>query len=127
MAKKLSDLKDDKRSSIQQELNSRSSSLGLDSWDSQAGDVQTGLKHILGMCASCKELNYCKSEFGNVYAMCYTFDIRLTGKNRITECNKYTPKNALSLNEMYNIAYLIDGNTNKKVKGFVDTNKKGRK
>lgn len=119
MAQKLADVDKEQRIAIEDELVSKSQVLGMDSYESYGTDAQTGLKALLGMCATCKNLNYCKTEFGNVHAVCAMFDFKLSGKNRITECNLHNPKNVLSLQEMYSIAYLIDADTNKKVKGFV--------
>lgn len=120
MAEKFSNIDKEERRSIENELESKSQALGMDSFESYGTEAQTGLKALLGMCANCKNLNYCKTEFGNVHAVCAMFDFKLSGKNRITECNLHSPKNVLTLTEMYSIAYLIDPNKDKKVKGFVE-------
>lgn len=127
MSQKLSDIDTEERKSIENEIYSKSQALGMDAYESYGKDSQTGLKALLGMCAGCKNLNYCKTEFGNVHAICGMFDFKLSGKNRIEECNLYAPKNVLSLNEMYSIAWLIDGDTNKEVKGFVGDRSKRKK
>lgn len=119
MAQKLSDVEKEERTSIEDELTSKSQSLGMDSWESYGTNAQTGLKALLGMCAVCKNLNYCKTEFGTVHAICGMFEFKLSGKNRIVECNVHQPKNVLTLNEMYAIAYLIDVNEGKPTKGFI--------
>jgi hypothetical protein len=128
MAQKFSSVDKDERKAIEDELESKSQALGMDSYETYGNDAQTGLKELIGMCYNCKNLHYCKSEYGNVHAVCSMFEFKLSGQNRIVECNLHAPKHVLSLNEMYNIAYLIDPDTDKKVKGFVDTNKvKGNK
>jgi hypothetical protein len=120
MAQKFSTVDKDERESIEKELESKSQSLGMDSYETYGNDAQTGLKALVGMCYNCKNLNYCKTEFGNVHAICNFFDFKFSGNNRITECNLYAPKNALSLNEMYSIAWLIDSDgSSKKIKGFI--------
>jgi hypothetical protein len=124
MAEKFSNVDKDQRRAIEEELDSKSQALGMDSYESYGSDAQTGLKALVGMCYNCKNLNYCRTEFGNVHAICTMFEFKFSGKNRITECNLHTPKNVLSLQEMYSIAYLIDPDTNKKVKGFVGNKKK---
>jgi len=123
MAEKFSNVDKDQRRAIEEELESKSQSLGMDSYESYGSDAQTGMKELVGMCYNCKNLNYCKTEFGTVHAVCAMFEFKLSGRNRITECNLHSPKNVLSLNEMYSIAYLIDPDTNKKVKGFVGDKK----
>lgn len=124
MAQKVSDLEQDEKHKIQEELEGRSSSMGMDSWESYGSGAQTGLKELIGMCYNCKYLLYCKTEYGNVLAKCSELEMRLSGQNRITECNLHAPKYAMSLNEMYSIAWLIDADTNKKVQGFIGDNNK---
>ena len=124
MAEKFSNVGKEERKAIENELDSKSQALGMDSFESYSSDIQTGLKALVGMCHNCKNLKYCKTEFGNVHAECGLFEFRLSGNNRITECNQHTPKNVLSLSEMYSIAWLIDTDSNKKVKGFVPPEKK---
>jgi hypothetical protein len=125
MAQKFSTVDKEERKTIEDELDSKSQALGMDSFESYGNDSHTGMKALVGMCYNCKNLNYCKTEFGNVHAVCGMFDFKFSGKNRITECNLHTPKNVLSLQEMYNIAWLIDKDTGKKVNGFIQPNNKG--
>jgi hypothetical protein len=51
------------------------------------------------------------------------FKIKLTGQNRITECNLHSPMRMLTLEEMYSIAYLIESD-NSIIKGFISNDKK---
>ncbi len=106
---KLSELEEEDKSRIENELEAKSSELGMDSYDSYAGgnDLKL-LKDFIGICADCKSLQYCKSEFGKVFARCSHYEMKLTGQNRIMECTCHDPKGVLSLQEMYAMAYLID-------------------
>lgn len=124
MAEKFSNVDKSQRKAIEDELESKSQALGMDSYETYGTDAQTGLKALVGMCYDCKSLSYCRTEFGNVHAVCGQFEFKFSGKNRISECNLHSPKNVLSLQEMYAIAYLIDPDTNKKVNGFVGQPKK---
>jgi hypothetical protein len=119
MSQKLSDLAKEERKIIEEHLEGISSSLGMDVWESYSANGMTGLKELVGMCHNCKNLNYCKTEFNTVHAICSAFEFKLTGQNRITECNLHSPKGVLTLNEMYAMAYLIDPDGNKKVEGFI--------
>jgi hypothetical protein len=123
MSKKFSELDKDTKSDIGDELEAKSASMGMDAWDSHGTNDQNLLKDLIGMCYNCKSLNYCKTEFGNVHAICPEFKFKLNGQNRITECNLHSPKNCLSLTEMYAMAYLIEPNE-EKVDGFITTNEK---
>jgi len=119
MSKKLSDLDKEEKRNLKEELEGISSSMGMEPWESYSNMGSSALKEAIGICFNCKNLNYCKTEFLNVHAVCTEFDFRLSGQNRITECNVHSPKGVLSLQEMYAMAYIIDDNEEKKVKGFV--------
>lgn len=123
MGRKFSELEQDEKRIIENELESKSQQIGMDAFESYGSHEVSSLKELVGLCSNCKMLNYCKTEFGNVFAKCNEFEIRLTGQNRITECNMHSPKNVLTLTEMYSIAYLIDP-SEEKVEGFISTNKR---
>lgn len=122
---KLSDLESGDRRIIEEELEAKSSTLGMDSYEAyEDSHDQQFLKDAVGICHNCKELHYCRSEFAGhdkVFAKCALFELRLSGQNRITECNCHSPRKILSLNEMYAMATLIDPDDKDKVKGFVST------
>ena len=125
---KLSDLEQSDRNKIEEELTAKSTSLGLDTWDvlDDNSDSQF-LKEAVGMCHNCKNLHYCRSEFAGhdrVFAKCNLFEMRLSGQHRMTECNCYSPRKLLSLEEMYAMATLIDADDKEKVKGFISTDPK---
>ena len=63
------------------------------------------------------------TEFGKVFAKCAHFEFKLTGQNRITNCNCHSPKYVLSLTEMFSIAYLIEPDE-VKTEGFISNNPK---
>lgn len=119
MSKKLADLDKKEKHSIKEELDGVSSSMGMESWESYSNMGKSALKDVIGMCFNCKNLNYCKTEFLNVHAVCTEFDFRLNGQNRIIECNAHSPRGVLSLNEMYSMAYIIESNEDKKIAGFI--------
>ncbi len=124
MRRKLNDLAKEERNLIEESLDSASSALGMDSFESYGSNEQLNkMKDEVGMCYNCKHLNYCKTEFGKVHAICNHFEFKLTGQNRITECNCHSPKNVLSLTEMYSMAYLIDP-AEEKTEGFISKNPK---
>jgi hypothetical protein len=126
MSKKFSELEGNEKKSIENELEAKSTELGMDSWESQGNSSDSILKNQIGICYNCKYLQYCRTEFNNVFAKCSELDFKLSGQNRIVECNIHSAKNVLSLNEMYNMAYLIEAGE-EKVKGFITTDKKYRK
>jgi hypothetical protein len=124
MPKKFSDLESDEKRLMEDELASKSQALGMSSYESYGiNERQNLLEDMIGLCATCKSLQYCKTEFGNVFAKCMEFKIKLTGQNRITECNLHSPMRMLTLEEMYSIAYLIESD-NSIIKGFISNDKK---
>jgi hypothetical protein len=124
---KLSDLESEVKQQIENELEAKSSELGMDAYDSYSGgnDLKL-LKDFIGICADCKSLQYCKTEFGKVFAKCSHYEMKLSGQNRITECTCHDPKGVLSLQEMYAMAHLIDADP-LSVKGFISNDPKFRK
>lgn len=123
MSRKLSDLENSKKKQIESELESSSTEIGLDPWESHGTKDSNVLKNQIGICYNCKFLQYCRTEFNNVFAKCSELEFKLSGQNRIEECNIHSPKNVLSLSEMYNMAYLIEP-SKEKVKGFITTEEK---
>lgn len=125
---KLKDLEANERNAIEDELQAKSTSMGIDSWDAHQGNTdESFLKEYLGMCWDCKSLNYCRAEYAGhdrVFAKCNMLEIRLSGNHRITECNCHSPKKLLSLEEMYAMATLIESDDRGKVKGFISTDPK---
>lgn len=121
MSKKLADLEKTEKRNIEEQLESISSSMGMDVWESYGQNGSVLMRDLIGMCYNCKNLNYCKTEFGNVYAVCTTFEFKLNGQNRITECNIHSPKGVLTLQDMYAMAYLIDP-SEEKIEGFISKN-----
>lgn len=124
---KLSDLESKERNNIEEELNAKATSMGMDAWDASQGNTdESFLKSSVGMCWDCKSLYYCRAEYAGhdrVFAQCSLFTIRLSGNHRITECNCHAAKSILSLEEMYAMATLIES-TDKRTKGFISTDPK---
>ncbi len=123
MSRKFSNLDTVEKKDIENQLESLSSAMGMDAWEVYVSREGSLLQDQIGICYNCKNLNYCRTEFGTVFAKCSEFEFRMNGQNRIEECNLHSPKNALSLNEMYAMAYLIDP-SEEKVEGFISTNKR---
>lgn len=123
MSRKLSEFEGSEKKDIESELESKSTEIGLDPWESHGTKDNSILKNQIGICHNCKYLLYCRTEFGNVFAKCSELEFKLSGQNRIEECNIHTPRNVMTLNEMYNIAYIIE-TSDEKVKGFITTSKK---
>jgi hypothetical protein len=123
MSRKFSDLEQTEKKHIENELEAVSSSMGMEAYETYGNREGSLLQDQIGMCHNCKNLSYCKTEFGNVFAKCSEFEFRLNGQNRIEECNLHCPRHSLSLNEMYTMAYLIDPK-DEKIKGFISTDKR---
>ena len=127
---KLSDLESTERRNIEEELEAKAAGMGMDCYDSyDSNTYQSYLKDAVGICHNCKNLHYCRAEFAGhdkVFAKCNLFDMKLSGQNRITECNCHNARKILSLTEMYAIATLIEVDKDE-IKGFVSLDPKLRK
>ena len=109
--KKLIDLEDKTKTKMENELEAEASKLGMDSWESVRGT--SILEDRIGLCAKCKRLNYCRTEFDNIFASCSEFEFKLSGQNRVVECNEFSPRGSLSLIDMFGIATIIELNDRK--------------
>jgi hypothetical protein len=114
--KKLSDYDETEKESIEDEVSSATTALGMNAWSHKDGG--TLFEDQVGICHNCNNLDFCQSEFGNVLAICTTFKIRLSGQNRITKCNQHNTRGAMDVNDMTAIATIIDL-SEKKINGFV--------
>lgn len=115
---KISDLTDDERDNFENELGSKSKALGLDQWEAKHSlKNEPWLKQHVGICFDCKRLSWARKEFGGVIAHCRCFDCKLSGKERITDCSSHERVGTLTLNEMMEIATLIE--ISRKEAGFL--------
>ena len=61
-----------------------------------------------GLCTDCKQFKITKMEFGDVIAECETWDVRRTSNRRVEECSSYNKRGQLTLQDMKEVAYIID-------------------
>lgn len=119
------DLDSEEQEKVGDLLESRAVELGLDKWESQSGAIGS-LESKLGICSNCKTLRYCKTEFGDVIAHCWTFKINLHGRDRVVECNEHNARGIMSLRDMEMMATLIDIGEGE-IGGFITSNPRLRK
>ena len=125
--RKFSELEEDERHRLEDELDSKAEVLGLNTYNSyESRSSFNSLEQTIGICSNCKNLQYCRTEFNNVFARCSEFEIKLNGQNKVTECTFHNAKGTLSLSDMENIAILIDPSESK-IKGFISNDPKLRK
>jgi len=128
MSEKISNLEEEEQNKILSQIEGASNAMGMRAYEVYGSSPgQKKLKDLLGMCHNCDYLSYCETEFGNVIANCTTFKIRLSGQNRIKECNMHCPRNKMSLQEMYAIATLIDVRKNVDLGFTANVKNKGKK
>ena len=103
---------------------------GAESLEEMAKPIERGLrrdegttsedlivKNRLGICAKCEHASWSVTEFGNVTAMCWHFELRLSGKDKIKRCTSFSPKGHMNLATMASLAWLIEAP--KDVPGFI--------
>lgn len=101
-----------KKYEIKQEVDAISESLGMDSWEKQAPVWKDECERY-GICAKCCAFFWLKYEFSGDLAHCQEWDRQLLGNQRITECSRYAPRGQMTLNQMVDIATIIDISTKK--------------
>jgi len=116
------DLEESEQEQLGDTLEAKAIQLGLDKWESRVGGINT-LDDSIGICSNCENMRYCKSEFGNIIAICWSFKIKLHGRERVVECNEHAPRGQLSLRDMETIATIIDIEKSE-VKGFISRDPK---
>ena len=117
--KKLSDFEDGEQRRISEGIEAVASSLGHDTWEANDPTYKySELEELLGICASCKSLECCSTEFGRVFAKCGYMNIRLHGKDKMVECTNLSPRGQMSIVDMKEIAIYIDVEKEKDI-GFI--------
>ncbi|MHC4757201.1 MAG: hypothetical protein ACYTE8_00940 [Planctomycetota bacterium] len=81
---------------------------GLGMWDTPGMIQSEDIKATYGLCADCSNFFYCRQSYSNKRAYCNRMEIMLTGKDRMVECNKYEKRGQLNLNQMADIAWIIE-------------------
>ena len=119
---KFVDLDEDGKERIGNLLEVKAIQLGFDKWESDSSRVG-GLEDLIGLCSNCQSMRYCKSEFGNVRAICWEFKINLHGQDKIVECNEHSARGTMSLRDMELIATIIDLEKSE-IKGFISRDPK---
>jgi len=104
-ATKLADFKKGDRNKIEKEVSAKAGSMGFDPYDSCKTHVKT---KDFGLCNDCGHLQLVKSEFRTILAKCYDFEIILHAGEPVTECTNYEQRNTMTLNQMNDLAYIID-------------------
>jgi len=119
LPKKITDLDRKEKDKLKDFLDNKSAELGLEMYNSSnGGERRNFLEEKIGICYKCKNLKYARGEYITLLAMCQQFETRLNGRDKIIECSEYSERGRLSLENMAEMAYLIDSNK-KEVKGFV--------
>uniref|UniRef100_A0A6H2A3C2 Uncharacterized protein n=1 Tax=viral metagenome TaxID=1070528 RepID=A0A6H2A3C2_9ZZZZ len=110
---KLMDFNKEEKDKICDEVVARASMLGFDSYEGCRTYIKT---RSFGLCSDCKHLQLAKSEFRTIFARCYDFEVKLHKSEPVTECTNYEQRYTLTLNQMNEIAYII--NIDQKEIGF---------
>jgi len=85
--------------------------LGLDHWETLHDRVTTFDE--LELCSTCTSARALKTKYGKLSAFCYEFDLKLNNVDPVIECLSYIKKGSMNLNQMKEIATLIDIDTKK--------------
>jgi hypothetical protein len=112
--------KSDKRKAIDGEINVGLRRLKIDVDDDAIGSfISNFSERDFGLCYDCKCLYAFKTEYGTMRGKCYEFEIIMNGINKIKHCTRYDKKGQMSLDDMKDMAILIDDEKKKVGFGFV--------
>lgn len=107
--KKFNDLEKKDRDNLREVIDISASLAGQESWNTKTPHVKySDLKSRLGICHDCIHLAYCRTEFGTIYAKCTELEIIFNANDRMTECNVYSRRGQMSLDDMLSLATIIE-------------------
>jgi len=106
--KKFSELGKDDQIRLRSDIDVASSALGQDDYEPPFDHPTRHRFAQYGLCATCRYLNYACSQFRVLHCRCSELEMNLTEDHPVKECTSYTNRHALSLNEMKEIAWIID-------------------
>lgn len=106
--RKLRDLEKKESSDLRDDVAAGGEVLGLDTYEANKGTHLSDDIDIYGICRNCRWFKYVKYEFTSQFATCETFDKQLSGKQRIIECNSFDERGKLTLDQMLDIATIIE-------------------
>jgi len=102
---KLADLDKKVIQDITSEIEAGASNIGQDTYDYASNHF---INNKLGVCADCVYLNQVVTEYDKIYARCRELEIPIKGVDPIRECTRYNKRGSLTINEMQDIAYIIE-------------------
>lgn len=107
--KKVSDLDEKDRNSLRESLDAQATLLGQDIWDKTSPNMKfDSLRDQLGICCDCANLYYCRTEYERVFAFCDIMKVRLYAQDRMVECNIYSRRGEMPLEDMIPMATIIE-------------------
>ena len=118
MAKKFVELDNKEQGKIKTDISCDLYRLTDTEWDDSVSNRNSLKEDCYGMCATCKSLEYARTEFGVVRSYCTAFDMLIISGRVITECTHYTKTGSLTLNQMYDMAVILELE-DEKVAGFI--------
>jgi hypothetical protein len=120
MAKKLNDLPKDDQAVLTNSIETASQILGMgDRWTFSGKNIkrEKSDEKRIGLCASCENAHIVKTQYNIRHASCTANEFKIRLDDPITDCTSYVKRGALTLQQMWDIAYLIEGELKGKV-GF---------
>jgi len=113
--KKISEYKREEKQAIMDKVDAFASPISDPYFNEfREGTDKREVMDLFGMCGNCGYLEYCRTEFGKFHAGCSNFDITLKGGERIVDCTGFSKRGLMTLNDMKEIAYIIEVEKKKK-------------
>lgn len=108
MAKKFTELPDEQRKALRDEVDAKTNAMSIDPWDGDCYWNHAKFDGNFGLCETCTNFQYAKTEFKVRKAWCYELDIVLSPVDPIIECTRFDERGKLSIREMYDMAWVIE-------------------
>ena len=102
--KTLSDLSKEEKTKVSKEIDAYATRFH----DRCDDEVRSGRVIEMGLCSTCKELLFTRTQYGTTYAQCERWDKQLNGLDLVVECTAFKRHGEMSLYDMKDIAILID-------------------
>ena len=111
--KKLSDFEKNRKDRISKEISLGTCGLPTN-WNDDIQETLVDDKH--GLCGNCRWFRLSITKYGKTYAYCREWEKYLNGIDPIIKCNEYNKRGQLTLNDMKDMAVIIE--IDKKKVGF---------
>lgn len=104
--KKYNDFDKNKRSELDDEITVGAHRIGIDDWWDKISPAFS--RKVFGLCSDCENLRAVRTKYDRMFATCYIHEFRLDSVDPVEECNSYSRKGEMDINDMTRIAIILE-------------------